>query len=234
MAVSKQVFMVVTLGKYSDEILCDVVPTEATYILLGRSLQFHRQKIHDGVTNRFSFVHKGQKVTIKILSPRKGERMKRTKRKRESKKDPKKRKKKKIGAEHLKEKNGTESPKEKRAQQVSDVVNAFGSENPAQEVYGFHCPNALIPHQGSWVLVPTNNIDYVDGITFNVIGGSSIYIFDPGGSGASLLMGNSNTNWGRHEEYGKGAKHTEAQGERFASLATLTLGHCLKFIGRIY
>ncbi|RDY11621.1 hypothetical protein CR513_03688, partial [Mucuna pruriens] len=66
-----QAIVVEQKRKYSDEILCDVVPTEATYILLGRSLQFHRQKIHDGVTNRFSFVHKGQKVTIKILSPRK-------------------------------------------------------------------------------------------------------------------------------------------------------------------
>ncbi|RDX66220.1 hypothetical protein CR513_55035, partial [Mucuna pruriens] len=59
------------VNKQIDEILCNVVPMEATHILLGRSLQFHRQKIHDGVTNRFSFVHKGQKVTIKILSPRK-------------------------------------------------------------------------------------------------------------------------------------------------------------------
>ncbi|RDX99683.1 hypothetical protein CR513_17239, partial [Mucuna pruriens] len=54
MAMSKQVPIGVILGKYSDEILCDVVPMVT----------------HDGVTNRFSFIHKGQKVTLKPLSPR--------------------------------------------------------------------------------------------------------------------------------------------------------------------
>ncbi|RDY02852.1 hypothetical protein CR513_13652, partial [Mucuna pruriens] len=48
-----------TLGKYIDEIVCDVIPMDATHILLV---------IQDGVTNILSFVHMGQKVTLKPLS----------------------------------------------------------------------------------------------------------------------------------------------------------------------
>ncbi|RDX75901.1 hypothetical protein CR513_44189, partial [Mucuna pruriens] len=46
----KQVSLAFTLGKYEDEVLCD------------------RKMIYDGVTNRFMFVHKGQKFTLKPLS----------------------------------------------------------------------------------------------------------------------------------------------------------------------
>ncbi|RDY07609.1 hypothetical protein CR513_08247, partial [Mucuna pruriens] len=57
MVVNKQVNVELTLGKYKDEILCDVVLMEATHILLGRSWQFDKQVTHDNVTNNFSFVH---------------------------------------------------------------------------------------------------------------------------------------------------------------------------------
>ncbi|RDX70063.1 hypothetical protein CR513_50727, partial [Mucuna pruriens] len=41
----KLFFMIIniTLGKYNDEMLCDVVPMEATHILLGRPWQFDRR-----------------------------------------------------------------------------------------------------------------------------------------------------------------------------------------------
>ncbi|RDX75423.1 hypothetical protein CR513_44692, partial [Mucuna pruriens] len=71
MIVDKQVPIALTLGKYRDEILCDVVPMEATHVLLGRPWQFDRTVTHDGVTNKFSFVHKGNKITLKLLTPRK-------------------------------------------------------------------------------------------------------------------------------------------------------------------
>ncbi|RDX89474.1 hypothetical protein CR513_28797, partial [Mucuna pruriens] len=48
------VSIVSKFGKYKDEILRDVVPIVT----------------HDGVTNKFSFVHKGNKVTLKPLIPR--------------------------------------------------------------------------------------------------------------------------------------------------------------------
>ncbi|RDX98007.1 hypothetical protein CR513_19140, partial [Mucuna pruriens] len=61
MAVDRQVSLAFTLGKYSYEIICDVVVLiEATYILLGKSWQFDRKVIYDGVTSKFSFVHMGE------------------------------------------------------------------------------------------------------------------------------------------------------------------------------
>ena len=33
---NKQVLITFSIGKYKDEVLCDVVPMEATHILLGR------------------------------------------------------------------------------------------------------------------------------------------------------------------------------------------------------
>ena len=54
---------------YVDEILFDVVPMEASHLLLGRPWQYDRDVVHNGVTKKFSFVHKGQKVTLKPLSP---------------------------------------------------------------------------------------------------------------------------------------------------------------------
>ncbi|RDX91634.1 hypothetical protein CR513_26356, partial [Mucuna pruriens] len=68
--VDKQVEVVFTLGTYEDKVTCDVVPMEATHLLLGRSWKFDKRVIHDRVTNRFTFVHLGQRVVLKCLSPR--------------------------------------------------------------------------------------------------------------------------------------------------------------------
>ncbi|RDY09316.1 hypothetical protein CR513_06318, partial [Mucuna pruriens] len=69
MIIDKHVNVELTLGRYKDEILCDIVPKEATHILLRRPWQFDRKVTHDGVTNKFSFVHKGNKVILKPLTP---------------------------------------------------------------------------------------------------------------------------------------------------------------------
>ncbi|RDX83285.1 Retrovirus-related Pol polyprotein from transposon 17.6, partial [Mucuna pruriens] len=42
---------------------------EVTHLLLGWSLQFDKKVIHVGVTNRFTFVHLGQIVVLKPMSP---------------------------------------------------------------------------------------------------------------------------------------------------------------------
>jgi len=34
--VNKQVFLTFVIGKYKDEVLCDVVPMEVTHVFLGR------------------------------------------------------------------------------------------------------------------------------------------------------------------------------------------------------
>ena len=67
---NKQVLITFSIGKYKDEVLCDVVPMEATNILLGRPWQFDRKKFHDGFTNKISFNFHGHKVILKSLSPK--------------------------------------------------------------------------------------------------------------------------------------------------------------------
>ena len=41
--VDKQVLINFSIGNYKDEVLCDLVPMEATHILLGRPWQFDRK-----------------------------------------------------------------------------------------------------------------------------------------------------------------------------------------------
>jgi len=53
-----------------DEVLCDLVPMEATHILLGRPWQFDKKAFHDGHSNKFSFNFQGKKITLLPLSPR--------------------------------------------------------------------------------------------------------------------------------------------------------------------
>ena len=68
--VKHQVLITFSISKYRDEVLCDVVPMQASHILLGRPWQYDRQVTHDGVTNRYHFSYKDQKVTLVPLTPR--------------------------------------------------------------------------------------------------------------------------------------------------------------------
>ena len=45
--VNKQVLISFSVGKYEDEVLCDVVPMQARHLLLGRPWQFDRKVKHD-------------------------------------------------------------------------------------------------------------------------------------------------------------------------------------------
>jgi hypothetical protein len=69
MMVNKQVEVCFKIGKYEDVVLCDVVPMEASHLLLGRPWQFDRKTNHDGYSNKYSFVHHGKKVILAPLSP---------------------------------------------------------------------------------------------------------------------------------------------------------------------
>jgi len=66
--VNKQVIITFAIGKYKDEVLYDVMPMEATHILLGRPWKYDRQVLHDGLTNKMNFTFQGHKVTLKPLS----------------------------------------------------------------------------------------------------------------------------------------------------------------------
>ncbi|XP_019096023.1 PREDICTED: uncharacterized protein LOC104779116 [Camelina sativa] len=69
MKVSIQVKIPIVIGKYEDEVLCDVLPMEASHILLGRPWQSDRRTSHDGFTNHYSFEFKGKKIILVPLTP---------------------------------------------------------------------------------------------------------------------------------------------------------------------
>ena len=58
------------IGRYEDEILCDVVPMQASHMLLGRPWQFDRRVKHDGFTNKYSFVYHNKNITLVPMSPK--------------------------------------------------------------------------------------------------------------------------------------------------------------------
>ncbi|KAL3570877.1 hypothetical protein D5086_028126 [Populus alba] len=68
--VTKQVVVPFSIGKYVDEVLCDVVPMQASHILLGRPWQYDRKAIHDGVKNRYTIVKDGKTITLVPLTPK--------------------------------------------------------------------------------------------------------------------------------------------------------------------
>eukprot|EP00253_Pinus_taeda_P021605 PITA_21605 len=52
------------IGKYTNKILCDVMPMDVCHLLLGRPWQFDRSAVHDGKTNCYKFVKDGIKHTL--------------------------------------------------------------------------------------------------------------------------------------------------------------------------
>ncbi|XP_060200790.1 uncharacterized protein LOC132629067 [Lycium barbarum] len=69
MRVNKQAIIKFNIGKYQDEILCDVVPMQACHLLLGRPWQFDVDAQHSGRTNKYSFVVKEKKYILNPLTP---------------------------------------------------------------------------------------------------------------------------------------------------------------------
>ena len=59
-----------SIGRYKDEVLCDIVPMHAGHILLGRPWQFDRKVNHDGFKNKYSFVKDNKTITLVPLAPR--------------------------------------------------------------------------------------------------------------------------------------------------------------------
>ena len=70
MKVTKQVLIALAIGKYSDEVMCDVVPIHASHFLLGCPWQFDQKAIHDRFRNRFTIVKDGKTITLVPLSPK--------------------------------------------------------------------------------------------------------------------------------------------------------------------
>ncbi|XP_019098342.1 PREDICTED: uncharacterized protein LOC109131630, partial [Camelina sativa] len=67
--VTEQVTVPFSVGPYKDQVLCDVVPMQASHLLLGRPWQFDKRTSHCGHTNQYSFVHDNKRICLKPLSP---------------------------------------------------------------------------------------------------------------------------------------------------------------------
>jgi hypothetical protein len=120
--VNERVLISFSIGRYHDEVLCDVVPMHAGHILLGRPWQFDRRVMHDGFKNRYSFVMNERPVTLVPLSPQQAyEDQLRIKNESEPKKE--------IDKREKREKNvGTQEKEKKRESfyaKESDVKRAF-------------------------------------------------------------------------------------------------------------
>jgi hypothetical protein len=58
--VTKQCLVEFKIGRYKDEILCDVTPMDVCHIFLGRTWQFDRNVIHDGRKNTYTLEKNGR------------------------------------------------------------------------------------------------------------------------------------------------------------------------------
>ncbi|XP_071939171.1 uncharacterized protein [Coffea arabica] len=67
--VHNQVLVTFRIGRYEDDVMCDVVPMQAAHILLGRPWQFDKRVTFDGLLNKYSFMHHCKKITLAPLTP---------------------------------------------------------------------------------------------------------------------------------------------------------------------
>ena len=58
-----------SICSYTDSIDCDVVPMQACSLLLGHPWEHDNDAIHHGRSNKYTFVHKGKKITLVPLTP---------------------------------------------------------------------------------------------------------------------------------------------------------------------
>ncbi|XP_074305713.1 uncharacterized protein LOC141640935 [Silene latifolia] len=69
--VKKQALVSLQLGPYEDKVMCDVIPMNACYILLGMPWQYDRKVEHDGRSNVYVVTKGKGKYHLKPLSPSK-------------------------------------------------------------------------------------------------------------------------------------------------------------------
>ena len=69
MKATMQVLIAFAIGKYSDEVMSDVVPRHASHILVPH-WQFDQKAIDDRFRNRFTIVKDGKTITLIPLSPK--------------------------------------------------------------------------------------------------------------------------------------------------------------------
>ena len=68
--VNKQVLVSFQIGRYKDEVLCDVLPMLAGHMLLGRPWQYDRRASHDGFKNMYTLTMDGKRFNLGPLTPK--------------------------------------------------------------------------------------------------------------------------------------------------------------------
>jgi len=58
-----------SMGNYEDTALCDAVPMEVCYVLLGSPWPFDEETMHNNLTNEITFTHKEKKFVLHPLTP---------------------------------------------------------------------------------------------------------------------------------------------------------------------
>lgn len=69
--ISDQVTIPFSVGKYQDQVLCEVAPMQAGHLLLGRPWQFDKETKHDNRSNMYTFMHDKRKISLAPLTPSK-------------------------------------------------------------------------------------------------------------------------------------------------------------------
>ncbi|XP_071920643.1 uncharacterized protein [Coffea arabica] len=67
--VTKQALIAFSIGRYKDQVLCDIIPMQASHVLLGRPWEYDRQADHIGLTNKYKFIMDNLKITLSPLTP---------------------------------------------------------------------------------------------------------------------------------------------------------------------
>ena len=62
--VNKQAMIQFLIGRYEEKVTCYVVLVQACHVLLGRLWQFDRRVIHNGFSNKYSFVQNDKNLTL--------------------------------------------------------------------------------------------------------------------------------------------------------------------------
>jgi hypothetical protein len=65
--VNEQCLVKFKIGKYHDEVLCDIMPMDVCHMLLGRPWQFDQRAMHDGHANTYSLTKDGFHHKLKPL-----------------------------------------------------------------------------------------------------------------------------------------------------------------------
>ena len=67
--ITRQVLVSFLIGNFKDQVTYDVVPMQATHILLGKPWKFDREANHEGKTNKYKISKNGKSHTLAHLPP---------------------------------------------------------------------------------------------------------------------------------------------------------------------